>query len=193
MENATQMTTMVYEDDEMVDSFSWHPYWQPKIEKKNIIFLDMDGVLCTPRACVAMGNEGSQSYLDPISCNLLKRLCDDFDCHFVVSSTWRSGYTDRHQFGSLLNAVCPNLGDFIFPHETAWRTPSLKHYPDPNNRRGEEIKTWLKENDLHTKMFIILDDDSDIEPFKDYFVKCHTYDGFTLEAYIKARALLGDK
>jgi hypothetical protein len=93
----------------------------------------------------------------------------------------------------VLNAACPNLGNYILQDDTEWRTPQhLANYPDPKNRRGSEIKEWLRRNDLITKMFIILDDDSDIAPFQDYFVKCHVYDGITFDAYIKARALLGN-
>lgn len=160
----------------------------------NIIFLDMDGVLCTPRACIASGNFGCWSYLDPIACLLLRRLCEDFDCKLVISSTWRLGDINYLSFASILNAACPNLGSYVLRSDTEWRTAqSLRNYSDPDNRRGAEIKDWLKRNDLITKMFIILDDDSDIAPYGDYHVKCDCYDGLTFQAYIKARALLGEK
>jgi hypothetical protein len=67
----------------------------------------------------------------------------------------------------------------------------LDVYPDEKNRRGSEIKEWLRKYDLWTRMFIILDDDSDIAPFEDYFVKCDVYDGVNWAAYLKARALIG--
>lgn len=155
----------------------------------------MDGVLCTPRACIAVGNTGRGfSYLDPISCLLVRNLCEKYDCQLVISSTWRLGNIDRFSFASILNANCPNLGDYIYRDEEHWRTPtSIDNYPDPRNRRGTEIGEWIKKNDLNMKMFIILDDDSDIAPYQDYFVKCDVYDGMTFQAYLKAKALLGDK
>ena len=153
----------------------------------------MDGVLCTPPACIAVGNQGGASYLDPIGCHLVKNLCVDFDCKLVISSTWRLGNIERFSFESILNAVCPNLGNYIYHDDVWWRTPqNLKVYPDQDNRRGSEIKAWLKHNDLATKMFIILDDDSDIAPYQAYHVKCDVYDGITFQAYLKARTLLGD-
>lgn len=152
----------------------------------------MDGVLCAPRACIAMGNEGGASYLDPVGCMLVRNLCEDFDCRLVISSTWRFGLT-LESFKMVLNAACPNLGNYIFEDQIDWRTSEgLAHYPDPENRRGSEIQDWLRRNDLYTKMFIILDDDSDIAPYQDFHVKCHVYDGITFAAYLKARALLGD-
>lgn len=161
--------------------------------KYNIIFLDMDGVLCAPRACYAVDNNGGLSYLDPIGCLLVKKLCVDFDCKLVISSTWRYGHTDRYNFGQILNAACANLGDFIYADDVNWRTPSIQHDPDDRNRRGSEIRQWIKENDLGMKNFVILDDDSDIGPYQDHFAKCDVYDGLTFKAYQAARAILGDK
>jgi hypothetical protein len=98
-------------------------------------------------------------------------------------------------FRAILNAACPNLGNYVFYDEIGWRTPSFNNetYPDPKNRRGYEIKEWLRKYDLWTRMFIILDDDSDIAPFEDFYVKCDVYDGVTTQAYLKARAMLGDE
>jgi hypothetical protein len=167
--------------------------YQERKVASNIIFLDMDGVLCTPRACIAAGNKGCWSYLDPIACLLLRRLCEDFDARLVISSTWRLGDINHLSFASILNAACPNLGTYVLRSDQEWRTPQfLEHYPDPDNRRGSEIRDWLKRNDLITKMFIILDDDSDISPYENFHVKCDVYDGLTFQAYIKARSLLGD-
>jgi hypothetical protein len=141
-----------------------------------------------------MGNQEIFSYLDPISCMLVRRLCADFDCKLVISSTWRLGNIERYSFEAILNAACPNLGQYVYRSDEWWRTTQgLEHYPDEDNRRGEEIKHWIKHNDLNTKMFIILDDDSDIAPYQNHHVKCDVYDGLTFRAYLKARALLGDK
>lgn len=154
----------------------------------------MDGVLCTPRACIATGNTGVFSFLDPIACMLVRNLCEDFDAKLVISSSWRILHPERFSFMAILNAACPNLGKHLYPDDVWWRTQTypFDSYPDKENRRGYEIQQWLKENDLNTKMFIILDDDSDIAPYQDYFVKCDVYDGLTTQGYFKARALLGE-
>ncbi len=43
--------------------------------------------------------------------------------------------------------------------------------------------TWRKD-------FVILDDDSDMEPYTDHLIKTDTYDGFTFNSYVKAKELL---
>ncbi len=94
---------------------------------------------------------------------------------------------------AILNASCAGLGDYIYDDIKHWCTPISCMNDAPENRRGYEIKEWIRANDTNMKMFIILDDDSDIAPYQDYFVKCDPYDGLTFQAYLKARALLGDK
>lgn len=143
----------------------------------NIVFLDMDGVLCTPRACHAVGQNGLFSYLDPIACMLLKRLCVETNSKLVISSAWRIGRT-LEQFRDILNAACPGLGLFIWNHEDNWRTGRYA------SNRGNEIKCWIDLHDTQFDRFVILDDDSDMEPLMNSFVKCDCYDGFGLHGLI---------
>lgn len=57
-----------------------------------------------------------------------------------------------------------------------------------NRSRGAEIDAWLKEHPCPA--FVILDDDSDMEPYTDHLIKTDTYDGFTFNSYVKAKELL---
>jgi len=159
--------------------------------KPNVIFLDFDGVVCNPATCHAVGNNGLYSYLDPIACQLLKRLCIETNSKLVISSSWRIG-RNYDFFYHILSAVCPNLGEFVWCHQQDFCTPTTVFSNDEDFvcNRGREIEDWLKRHPTDYNRFVILDDDSDMEPLMDSFVKCDAYDGFGFEAYQKAKKLL---
>lgn len=158
----------------------------------NVIFLDMDGVLCTERACVATGNVGGNSYLDPIGCALVARLCREHNARLVVSSSWRHSYTERELMEALLNAAYPNLGSFIWPSHQWWRTINAVGGDDWRDTapRGREIRNWIERHETKFNNFCILDDMDDMRPYQDSLVKCHIDDGIGLGQYRQAAALL---
>lgn len=157
----------------------------------NIVFLDMDGVLCNPRACVAVGDTGISSYLDPIACMLVKRLCEKNNAKLVISSAWREMYNKR-SFEALLGAACPGLGDLIIQDEVWWKTRSWVYSDDNGNTsdRGREIEHWIFNNMSRFNNYVILDDMADMRPLQDNLVKCCTYDGMGFFQYKSAEKLL---
>lgn len=155
----------------------------------NIIFLDFDGVLCNPRACIAVGNTGGVfSYLDPIACLLIKRLCIENNAKLVISSSWRILH-DRYSIQAILNANCPGLGNFMFLDDR-WRTVSHNGCDGLTFGRGREIERWVKTYSNQFNRFVIIDDDSDMEPYMDSLVQTDTYDGIGYNDYRKVEALL---
>lgn len=159
------------------------------MSKPNIIFLDYDGVLVNPETCIAVGDVGGIfSYIDPVSAGLVKRLCEEFNCKIVTSSSWRLQY-DQYALQGILNASCPKLGSYMYMDEK-WRTESFNGVPIDQHGRGKEIKAWIDKYSSEFENFVILDDDSDIEPLMDNFVKCDTYSGFRFNQYIEARKIL---
>lgn len=158
--------------------------------KPNIIFLDMDGVLCNPRSSLATRNDGFYSYLDPIACLLVKRLCDDENAKLVISSSWRLN-KDLDYMQSVLSAACPNLGNYILCSQTLWRTTSNVFTNDSGNcNRGLEIKHWLDNHPSEYNRFVILDDNSDMEPLMDSFVQTDAYDGIGFNNFLAAQRIL---
>lgn len=158
----------------------------------NVIFLDMDGVLCNPRACLAMGNIGGGfSYLDPIACMLVKRLCDECNAKLVISSAWRQVFT-KEAMQAILNANCPNLGNYIWPSAQWWRTVTHVHTDDwqQTSDRGREIRNWIQNHETKFNNFVILDDMMDMRPLDDNLVKCNPYDGMSWQNYHDAEMLL---
>jgi len=158
----------------------------------NIVFLDMDGVLCNPRACLATGNTGGgYSYLDPIACLLVKRLCDECSAKIVISSAWRQEF-DQWAMRAILNANCPNLGNYVWHSEVWWRTTTCayEHGITDTSDRGREIKNWIDNHEEAFNNFVILDDMADMRPVQDNLVKCDTYNGIGFMDYHKAEMIL---
>lgn len=160
----------------------------------NVIFLDMDGVVCTHRACVAMGNTGGgMTYLDPIALGLVKRLCEECNAYLVISSSWRTQY-DLLGFQTILGAACPNLDRYIWPHQDHWRTVSYV-FSDIDSRyvsaRGMEIAKWLEDNLGKWENCVVLDDMADMRPIQPALVKTSLYNGITFENYLEAKKKLG--
>lgn len=161
------------------------------IQKQNVIFLDIDGVLCTTRACIAVGNTGGCfSYLDPIACLLVKRLCDEHNARIVISSSWRLSY-DMYAMQAILNAACAGLGDKMYCEaEIDWKTSSFNNTTADKHGRGREIYSWLQKHDDYVNNFCIIDDDCDMEPLMSALVRCNTYDGICFDQYIAAEKIL---
>lgn len=56
----------------------------------NILFLDIDGVLCAFRSHLGHFKYGGlMEDFDPMSCNMINMLCYKFNFKIVISSTWR--------------------------------------------------------------------------------------------------------
>lgn len=162
----------------------------------NVIFLDMDGVLCTPRACQASGDSGGgYDYLDPIACLLVRRLCEEANAKLVISSAWR--ITNSYlSMTSILGAACPRLGRYIWPTygEDHWRTPNHIYADDTNlyttSDRGREIQKWLDDHAGQFNRFVILDDMMDMRPLDHHHVLCNLDDGMSLRNFYDALGML---
>lgn len=158
----------------------------------NVVFLDMDGVLCSPRACLAYGNiGGGYSYLDPVACMLVRKLCDECNAKLVISSAWRQEF-NREAMQAILNAACPNLGNYIWPHHKHWRTTDFDFECgwSETSDRGREIKRWIDANETLFNNFVVLDDMADMRPVQSSLVKCDCYDGIGFNQYHAAEKLL---
>lgn len=156
----------------------------------NVIFLDIDGPLCAPRACLATGNTSQYSYLDPIACLLVKKLCDECNAKIVVSSAWREVF-GKEAMEAILSANCPRLGEYVWQSNVWWRTPTFAvRYSQHDTNRGREIKNWLDANSNKFNNFCVIDDMSDMRPVQSSLVKCDAYDGMGWHQYRMAEKML---
>lgn len=154
-----------------------------KPKETRVIFLDIDGVLCTPRAHLAYATGMLMRHYDPTSTRLLARLCRETGAEIVLSSTWRLSFNISHMDALLMNA---GFGDV--PWHTAWKTPSLRE-----QSRGEEIAKWMEQHGTPDR-YVILDDDSDmLESQKPNFIQTDTDEGFGYKDYERALKLLKGK
>ena len=148
-----------------------------------VIFLDIDGVIQSPRYCVAIGQDGFLSTFEPAAMHMLRYLVAKSNAKIVISSSWRHGASDREMkmlfrisgFKEIANAFCSD-----------WRTKSIN-----GAKRGDEIKEWLsRHNDVCS--YLILDDDSDmLEEQQGNFVQTYCHNGMLLQHFDKAKEILG--
>lgn len=151
-----------------------------------LIFLDMDGVICTDRAHYSQGEDPNiwhNSSLDREGIGLLNRLADDYDATYVLSSTWRTHYDQKWMEDHLRKFGW--TGKF---HKN-WATPKL------NASRGEQILCWLKQEDEGHDPFVIFDDMSKLNfrTLEANFIETDASNGISFQDYIKARKILDRK
>lgn len=148
---------------------------------KKIIFLDIDGVLCTNRSCVKQRSYLMQR-LDPVATEMLDYLLEESGAELVLSSSWRS----FHDKGSM-TAILENAGLLRVNWHQCWKTPDRVGLTS----RGHEIKQWMSENGEPEK-YLILDDNTDmLTEQKPFFVKTDTRDGFLFQHLIDALKIFG--
>ena len=158
----------------------------------NLIYLDIDGVLCTQRACAAIGETtGTADYLDPIACKLVERLISEFDAQIVISSEWRSTINKFAMYHIFRCAGFHLIADAL---HVRWSTPNLDGYSGFPCKRGKEIEASLSEieNHEHVTSYVIIDDSDDILDYqRSHFVKCDHFNGIGFRDYERARQILG--
>lgn len=142
-----------------------------------ILFLDIDGVLCTHRTM--MQRHPGTWVFDPVGIGLLQRLFTDFEgWKIVMSSTWR--------FSGGAGAVLRSHGlmNVHSDHATPRRLP--------DQTRGLEIQEWI---DAHNGIsaYLILDDEiSDISPYhsSEIIVQTEHEYGITYKNYERMRRIM---
>ena len=157
---------------------------------ERVIFLDMDGVLCTPRACLAHGQKGLNRYLDPIGIDFLNRFTKASNSMIVVSSTWRTLFDD-FAFKTLMATA-----GYTGRYKKDWKTPDFFKQTnsglwmapgDGKATRPIEIQEWLN-NHLEVGEYLIFDDDSFEwnEKQTKRWIHTDTYNGITHQNMIDA-------
>lgn len=143
-----------------------------------VIFLDFDGVLNSAASFLYEGrirDNDPDTLREPVNNTLCHVCTSNFirileecpDVKVVISSTWRELYSMEW-----LKEKLKSYG--IDSDRVIDRTPSsFRGY------RGGEIDQWLAEHPEVTD-FVILDDNSDMEPYMDKFVKTTWATGLTL-------------
>lgn len=156
-----------------------------------LVFLDFDGVIMTRASYIAAREAGSilegddwtrdvaVARMDPVLVGRVSALCSRIGADVVLSTSW------RHCLGD--NApICEALRIRGLIAEVVGATPSL-----PSRYRGDEIVAWLDEHRPGWQPFdvVLLDDDGDLEPLLERWVRSTFEDGFGDEQLVEALAL----
>lgn len=124
-----------------------------------IIFLDIDGVLCTSRSHLSKHGKGIMDEWDDVGALAIYRACKfGENVKIVVSSTWRKFCLNPYDNSDILGVRLAQFNLTQFLH-TDWRTKEL------DSIRGKEIAKWMEDHPEATD-YIILDDDSDFLPYQ---------------------------
>lgn len=166
----------------------------PVSKQKAVIFLDVDGVLCTHDSCrvadtidtLAPRAALGPHVFDPVRVALLNKLCAETGAHIVVSSSWR----DDDALRETLRCVGVTA-DF---HDD-WRTPKLGAITRSRPRsaagqRNAEIALWLTAHP-EADNFVVLDDMTLPAPLGDRQVVTSYYSGLSALDVEYAKHLLG--
>lgn len=157
-----------------------------------VVFLDVDGVLNASRRVVE-GTKGFQlkDWVIPKAVEHLNRITDATDGKLVISSTWRIGKTISELRVMFAEVGChaPVIGKTAHG-PCSWHAKA--GYPECSvAHRGFEIQEWLDNCPEQVESFVILDDDSDLEPNLDHWVHTDLYRGLTRRNVEKAIRILG--
>lgn len=141
-----------------------------------LIFLDFDGVLNR------FDEPESYRKLSKSCVENLNFLIEKSEAKIIISSTWR-----RIHSLSDLRQIMKNAG-FRFPQSIIGETPC------GGPTRGREIEKVLEMSGGRYEpcVFVILDDDSDMEPFMDRLIQTSSDIGLSMKDVEKVLRLLGD-
>ena len=145
-----------------------------------VLFLDIDGVLCTARSHHAYSSGNLWQYLDPVACRLIFKILQSTGAKIVISSDWRH-FHDKCSMESILM----NAGFEIVSFHEDWLTPSKL-----SASRGQEIGIYLRDHP-EIKKYAIVDDNADmLTEQKPFFVQTDVVNGLTFQNYQDLMALL---
>lgn len=162
-----------------------------------IFFLDMDGVINTPRVCVSRPDHqrgNPHGWADPIAIGLLNRwieLSDQlagemFSTKIVLSSTWRSAHANSSSISQMLSFA----GVDGWVHDDAVTRHTKADNNGQRDLRGHQIKDWLEAHPKETR-WMIIDDDSDMLPEqKPRFIRTSGMDGITMQNWIDGEEII---
>ena len=129
------------------------------VTKQKIIFLDVDGVLATPKAIheYAQAHNGhcppGSAQIDPKCCAVLNQIVSKLDALCVISSTWRLVDSDLAQLIRFLSHfTIPIIGV----------TPMITICDGGKSLgRQMEIMTYMHDRNIHPDNVLVIDDDSE--------------------------------
>jgi len=122
-----------------------------------IIFLDIDGVLCTQKGIeyhMRTSNETHDDYgqlFCPKAVECLDKIITTHHAEIVLISSWRKSFYSTAEIQKFFN-----------DRKITWKVHSATGIYKKKLKRGEEIQLWMKKFGRPEK-FVIIDDDADFD------------------------------
>lgn len=136
-----------------------------------VLFLDIDGVICTDRSNIFVPPHEDQMEWDPCAVDLIIHACKKLNLKIVISSTW------KQTAPTMLELNLKKFNLFPLLHDD-WKTPSKF-----SATRGDEIWLWLQD---HPEVidYVIVDDDIHLHSDQmKHFIQCSDPNGLLYEQY----------
>lgn len=147
-----------------------------------VIFLDIDGVLCSMRSSAAQGgypaagNPASWGKFDDTAVELLRTAIAETGAVVVLSSSWRTEV---------------NIG--ALEYRLGLRIRDVTRASNEDDMRGKQIGDWLATHD-DVQRYAILDDGEDMLPHQmDKLCRTSKRNGFLLGHYEELVEMLGSR
>lgn len=139
-----------------------------------LLFLDIDGVLNKCMVVkITIDGLTHEEVLEPKMINNLNKIVSETDCDIVISSSWRIPYS-LDKLRQILS-----LNGFQYSEKIIDTTPRIKTGKMSKFvSRGHEIDKWIRDNNFNG-VFVILDDNSDMEHLKGNLIQTNTFEGLT--------------
>jgi hypothetical protein len=130
------------------------------MERKYLIFLDIDGVFTSARVNMAQ-NATYETWhrFDPVAVDFMNKIHDTYPVEFVLMSTWKN-YIDvtSSQVEHWIKAAFGNSG-FRGTFAKPWKTdPDETWINNSGLQRGDEVRMYLDEYGQDVDDFILFDD-----------------------------------
>ncbi len=156
------------------------------MNSERLIFLDIDGVLNSAQYFreTDVNRTHWSSMIDPLAVKRLNDIVARTGAKVVISSSWRALHS--------VDEIRSFLNERGFIGEVVGRTPTHREYVgDPlTDDRGHYIQQWINENKFDGD-FVIIDDDRDVEPYRDRWVHTTWERGLEQKHVVEAMDLFG--
>jgi hypothetical protein len=166
------------------------------MERKYLVFLDIDGVFTSARVNMAHNATYDMWHrFDPVAVDFMNKIHDTYAVEFVLMSTWKNYIAvTSFQVEHWIKAAFGNSG-FRGTFATPWKTdPKETWINNSGMQRGDEVRMYLDEYGKDIDDFILFDDNT--YNFKDALgkgrlVRTDADDGMLFKHMKNALSLMG--
>ena len=172
---------------------------RPKKSLK-IIFLDIDGVICTDRSQVGMHRKHGTCVAynwDPCAVAMIQELCDITGAKLVISSSWRHMWRSFSSCAQYLVSAGFKYSSLFFPDQEDFDNGlDFKTPAKMSSTREMEIDLWLNEDYIKKRypyfQWVAIDDSCNFvnQDKQKHVVTTEPRNGFMIEDYNKALNIL---